>query len=390
MATILLLAIYIAYIGLGIPDPLFGTAWPAIYAELQLPIAFAGIVGALVSSGTVISSLFSARLVKRMGTNTVVVLSTALTAAALLGYAYAGHPAVLCLLAVPLGLGAGAVDAALNNYVALHYSAAHISFLHCFYGVGVTVSPFILSRVIGGIGGWRGGYRVAFLIQLAITALLLLSLPVWKRVRGQEVRVREKKLKVLSLRQLAALPGVKVLWCLLFTSCAIEWICGSWSSTFLVEHRHAAASTAAGIVTFYYGGMALGRFLSGILAERWGSVRRLWIGQCVLGAGLLALLLPGPVYIAAAGLFLAGLGDGPLFPNFSYLIPRLFGEEVSHSVMGAQMAAANLGILLMPPLCGLLGQWVGMGVFPLFLLVLYGVMMAAMGSARDFLAERKG
>lgn len=377
MVTFLLFLIYIAFIGLGIPDSLFGTAWPAIYAEFHLPISYASFVTVIVSCGTIISSMVSARVIERFGTNKVSAFSTGLTAAALLGFSFSGSLIPMCLCAVPLGLGAGAIDTALNNYVALHYSATHMSFLHCFYGIGVSVSPYILSLVISGKYGWRGGYRIAFGIQLFIALLLVFTLPVWKKAHGQEKKASADTAGSLTLKEIVRLPGVRLMWLLFITSCAIECTCGGWGSTFLVEYKHMAPDRAAQMVMYYYIGMALGRFLSGLMAMRLSSWQIIGIGQGVLGAALFLLLLPASPYLSAAGLFLVGLGNGPLFPNFNYLTPQNFGEDASQSVIGTQMAAAYLGIMLAPALCGILAQFMGMWIFPFYLLAFYLIMVFA-------------
>ena len=266
MATLLLVVIYISFIGLGIPDSLFGAAWPAIYGEFSLPISFGSFVTVTISCCTVVSSVLSSRVIGRFGTNKVSAFSTALTALGLFGFSCAGSFPWLILCAIPLGLGAGAIDTALNNYVALHYSATHMSFLHCFYGVGVSLSPYILSLVISGPAGWRGGYRVALCIQLCITALMFLTLPVWAKAHGKESGGGEDVVsEALPIREVLRIPGVKGMCLLFITSVGIETTCGTWGSTFLVEYKHMAADQAAGMVTFYYIGMALGRFLSGQL-----------------------------------------------------------------------------------------------------------------------------
>ncbi len=382
MATLLLIVIYVSFIGLGIPDSLFGTAWPAIYGEFHLPISFASFVSVTICCGTIVSSVMSAKIIRLLGTNRVAAISTAMTAAALLGFSFSGSLPAMCLWAIPLGLGAGAIDTALNNYVALHYSARVISFLHCFFGIGVTISPFVLSQVIDGELGWRGGYRIAFGIQLAVTALLAVTLPVWGKVHPVTEAGAQEQAKDLRLGEIARIPGVKLMWTLFIASCAIECTCGNWASTFLVEVRHMAAEQAAGLVMLYYAGMALGRFLSGLLAARLDSWRIIGIGQAVLGAALAILLLPGAPWIAGTGLFLVGLGNGPLFPNFNYLTPRNFGQEASQAVMGTQMAASYAGILAAPAVCGVLGQAVHMGIFPVYLLVFYFIMLAASRKAR--------
>lgn len=390
MATFLLIIIYISFIGLGIPDSLFGTAWPAIYAEFQLPISCGSLVTMITCGGTIISSMLSARLIGRFGTNKVTAFSTALTAVALLGFSCAGSLLFLCLLALPLGLGAGAIDTALNNYVSLHYSATHMSFLHCFYGIGVSVSPYIMSLVISSQGGWRGGYRIAFILQLCITALLFTTLPVWKKAHTQQQAAEETPVKVLTLKEILRIPGVKTMCLMFLASCAIEFTCGGWGSTYLVEYKHMAPDRAASIVMFYYVGMALGRLLSGILARKLSCWQIIRMGQGTLGAALVILLLPGPAFLPAVGLFLVGLGNGPLFPNFNYLTPQNFGEDISQSVMGTQMATAYLGSMLAPALCGVLGQALGMGIFPMYMLVFYACMIAGTVHFRRVMKTKGG
>lgn len=375
MATALLIIIYIAFIGLGIPDSLFGTAWPAIYAEFNLPISFGSFVTVIISCGTVLSSVISSKIIAHLGTNRVSAYSTLLTAVALLGFAFAPGLWVMCLFAIMLGIGAGAIDVALNNYVALYYSATHMSFLHCFYGVGVSVSPYILSLVIAGKYGWRGGYKAAFIIQLIITVLLFISLPLWHKVHGSEGISKETNHKDLSFGRILKIPGVKMMCALFITSCAIECTCGAWGSTFLVEYKHLSADKAAQIIMIYYIGMTIGRFLSGVLAINLHSWKIINLGQIVLGLALLLLLFPGNAYLCAVGMFLIGLGNGPLFPNFNYLTPENFGSDISQSVIGIQMASAYIGIMLAPVLCGLLGQVFGMVIFPFYLLLFYLIMI---------------
>ena len=375
MATALLIIIYIAFIGLGIPDSLFGTAWPAIYSEFELPISFGSFVTIIISCGTVLSSVISSKIISRLGTNKVSAYSTLLTALALLGFSFAPNLWVMCFWAIILGVGAGAIDVALNNYVAIHYSATHMSFLHCFYGVGVSVSPYILSLVIAGNFGWRGGYRIAFAIQLIITLLLFLSLPLWRKAHGGENESEENTHKDLSFGSVLKIPGVKMMCSLFIASCAIECTCGGWGSTFLVEYKHLPAEKAAQIIMIYYIGMTLGRFLSGVLAAKLHSWKIIKLGQIVLGLALLLLILPGGVYLCALGMFLIGLGNGPLFPNFNYLTPENFGSDISQSIIGIQMASAYIGIMIAPTVCGLLGQVFGMVIFPFYLILFYAIMI---------------
>lgn len=377
MATLLLLVIYLAYIGLGIPDSLFGTAWPAIYRELGLPLALGSCINILISTGTVLSSLFSVRVTAKLGAGKVCDISTALTALGLLGWSFTRRFAFFCLMSLPLGLGAGAIDVALNSYVTLHYPASSVSFLHCFYGLGVTVSPYLLSRMIGGPLGWRGGYRAAAGIQAGIALALFLALPLWRRALSGETDAERERPRAIPLREQGRIPGVKLMWLVFFCSCALEWVCGGWGSTFLVERRQLAAERAALALTFYYFGLALGRFLSGLLAMKKSGWQIVGLCKWVIGAGLAGLLLPLPAPFAAAGLFLMGLGVGPLFPSFSYLTPQSFGAGLSLSLMGSQMAAANVGVMLTPALCGLLGQTFGMGIYPYYLLAFFLLFLFA-------------
>ena len=389
MATALLIIIYIAFIGLGIPDSLFGTAWPAIYSEFELPISFGSFVTIIISCGTVLSSVISSKIISRLGTNKVSAYSTLLTALALLGFSFAPNLWVMCFWAIILGVGAGAIDVALNNYVAIHYSATHMSFLHCFYGVGVSASPYILSLVIAGNFGWRGGYKIAFAIQLIITLLLFLSLPLWRKAHGGENESEENTHKDLSFGSVLKIPGVKMMCSLFIASCAIECTCGGWGSTFLVEYKHLPAEKAAQIIMIYYIGMTLGRFLSGVLAAKLHSWKIIKLGQIVLGLALLLLILPGGVYLCALGMFLIGLGNGPLFPNFNYLTPENFGSDISQSVIGIQMASAYIGIMVAPTLCGLLGQIFGMVIFPFYMILFYAIMIPVTVRVKTMLKKVK-
>lgn len=371
MATILLIVIYLAFVGLGLPDSMFGTAWPAIYPEFALPFSMGSCVTIIVTCGTITSSIFSSRVISRLGTGKVTAISTVMTACALLGFSFSGSLIPLCLLAIPLGLGAGAIDTALNNYVALHYSSSQMSLLHCFYGLGITISPYLMARLLTTSAGWRGGYRSACLIQLSIALILFLTLPLWKKVANKEA-AQEAPTKVLSIRQLARIPGVKSTWLLFITSCSIENVVNTWGSTFLVEHRGLAADQAAKLMIFYFVGFTLGRLISGILATRLSCWKIIRMAMVVLGMAMILLLLPLPGFTIAIALFLVGMGNSPIFPNFTYLTPQNFGADISQSMIGTQMAASNTGFLVSPLLCGLLGQLLGMGIFPLFLCLLYG------------------
>ena len=377
VTTILLVVIYLAFIGLGIPDSLFGTAWPAIYQEFSVPVSYANFVSLLISGGTVAASLLSARLINRFGTGKITALSTVMTAAAMLGFSLSGQMVWLCLWAIPLGLEAGAVDSALNNYVALHYKASHMSFLHCFYGIGVSMSPYLMSLALGN-GNWHQGYQTVFYVQLGIALITIAALPLWKRDRCSGQQEDVPPARTLSLRESARQPLVPAVWLVFLSSCAVEYTCGLWGSTFLVNEKRLAMDVAAGIITYYYVGMTLGRFLSGLLANRLKSWRMIYGGQGILILAIASLIVPSSAIGSCVTFFMMGLGIGPLFPNLIHLTPKNFGREVSQSIMGTQMAASYLGIMLMPALFGLLAQKVGAWIFPYYLSVLFILMIGAM------------
>lgn len=379
MTLVLLVAIYVAFVGLGIPDSLFGAAWPALHLDLDVPVSWGSLVTMVTCCGTIASSLASATLIRRFGTGRVTTASTSLTALALLGYALAPSFPWLCLLAVPLGLGAGAIDTALNNYVALHYRAAHMNFLHCAYGVGITLSPFIVSLALAG-GTWREGYLAAAACQVAIALLTVAILPLWGRVaRGEkdDGAEGEPEHRAASPLALARRRDVRLACVVFMASVAIEGVCNTWATSYLVGARGMGAAEAAGMVTAYYVGVTAGRFLSGVLANRLSSKQLVGAGQAVTFAAVLVLLAPLPVSAAPAGLFLVGFGNSPLYPNMLHLTPRLFGRDLSQAVIGVQMAASYVGSLTIPPLFGLAAQHVGFWLFPVALLAMSAVALAA-------------
>ena len=376
MATLILVIIFIDFIGLGIPDSLFGPAWPAIYAEFSLPVSIGSFVSIINTAGTIISSLMSARLIKRFGTAKVTAFSTVLTASALLGFSFSQNFICLCLLAIPLGLGGGAIDSALNNYVALHYKATHMNFLHCFYGVGVSLSPYLMSIALSDSNNWRSGYRFAFFIQATIAVITILSVSLWKKAQKNSAEA-ETEQKNVSVIRLAREPNVRMAWAVFICSCAIECTCGLWGSTFLVESKGVNEETAAKIIMFYYMGIAVGRFLSGILSARFSGWHIIHMGFGTIGVALVLLVLPLGVEMCVAGLFLIGLGNGPVFPNLVHLTPENFGKEFSQSVVGSQMAMAYIGIMCFPALYGVLAQNVTADIFPYYITLFFFAMLAA-------------
>ena len=368
MATVLLIIIYIAFIGLGIPDSVFGTLWPAVYSEFDLPITHSNFVTVTCSVFTCFSSLMSARFINRFGTYKVTAVSTALTALALFAAFFTHNFWYLILISIPLGLGGGAIDSGLNGYVALRYNAMQMNFLHCFYGVGVSLSPYLLSLTLNGEGGWRGGYRTVSFVQMGIAATVLLSAPLWKRL-GESPLSEEsgKKPITLKFKEIFKIKKLPFVWLMFISSCAVEMSCSVWGSTFLVEHKGLPIAEAAKTVTLYFIGLALGRFLSGILSVKLKTAKIMIMGMAVLGISVILLTLPLNNTLCALGLFLAGMGVAPIYPGLMYLTPRIFGEEVSQSIMGTHMAAAYVGILLTPVIFSFIARFIGLYLFPYYI-----------------------
>ena len=376
MATLLLIVIFIDFIGLGIPDSLFGAAWPAINSDFGLPISAANAVTVTMTVCSIISSLMSAKLTEKFSTSKIAAVSTALTAVGLFGFSISKNIYMMFFFTLFLGFGAGAIDAALNNYVAVHYRASHMNFLHCFYGIGVTLSPYLMSLALKN-RSWQTGYRLAFIIQLVISIIAVASLPLWQKNSRLSESSDEKSGKS-SFTELVKLPGIKSTWLVFFGSCALEYVSGTWSSSFLVNSRGITVDRAALFVTVYYGGIAFGRFLSGILSSKLKPQQIILIGTILIIPAIVLVSQPFIPNLIAVGMFLIGLGNGPLYPNMVHLTPIRFGAQRSQAVMGSQMAAAYIGILSMPTLTGFLAQKFSTDIFPYCLAVLYGIMLISL------------
>ncbi len=375
MATALLIVIYISFIGLGVPDSLFGTAWPVMYREFGVDVSLASIYSMICFAGTIASSLVAARLINRFGTAKVTAFSTAMTAAVIILVSLCGNVWLVLLLAIPLGLGAGAVDTALNNYVALHYSAAQMNFLHCFYGVGVAVSPYVMSLFLMGEDTWRGGYRYAFIIQLCIALVCFASFPLWKRAHKDAAASGEEvKPKTVPFQELIKMPAVRAVCLTFFASMVIEYVCSTWCATYLVDHKQMVPDAAARFVVIYFCGMIVGRFLSGLLASKMNGWNIIKIGTIFIGIGFVLMLLPFGSALSAAGLFCIAMGNGPVYPNLAHLAPKSFGKDISQSVMGVQLAFANAGALVGPPLFGLIVRFTGVGFLPIYIAIAFVIM----------------
>ena len=374
MIQLLLPIIYLAFISLGLPDSLLGSAWPSMYPLLGVPVSYAGILSMIISFGTIVSSLNSDRLTRALGAGKVTAISVGMTAAALFGFSISTQFWMLCLWAVPYGLGAGSVDAALNNYVALHYESRHMSWLHCMWGIGTMVSPMVMGRVLAGGGPWTAGYRYIALFQIALTAVLFLSLPLWQKRTGEAAEDGTAP-QALSLGQVFRLPGAKEVMLCFFCYCALETTAGLWASSYLTLTRGVAADTAASFASLFYIGITAGRAACGFLTLKLSDTQMIRLGQGVLAVGVAALLVPGPQLRALAGLVLVGLGCAPIYPSIIHATPDHFGADRSQAVIGIQMASAYVGNLVMPPLFGLLANNITPALFPFYLLALLVLMV---------------
>ena len=365
MFSLLLAAIiYIAFISLGLPDSMLGAAWPMMYADLNVPISYAGFISMTVCGGTVVSSIMYSRLARRIPTGVVTAVSVAMTALALMGFSFASSFPMIIARAVILGLGAGAVDAGLNNYVAIHFKARAMSFLHASWGIGTTVGPFLLSYLISIGLGWQEGYRILSTVQFIICIMLFASLPLWKKAENAEKG--DTTAPVPEYRRFckgAVIPAILAF----FAYCSMENTAMIWSATFLVEARGFSEGLAAVSAGVLFWGMTAGRLFSGFISDRLGDRKMLAIGETAsLIAILLIAFIPGKLSVAA--LFLLGFGFGPIYPSMIHQTPEYFGVERSSEIMGLEMASAYVGSMFMPPIFGLIGRRISMDVFPLFAL----------------------
>lgn len=388
MCSFMLVIIYIAFISLGLPDSLLGSGWPVIHSDLSVPLSYAGIVSMLISGGTIASSLMSDRLTRKLGTGRVTAVSVLLTAAALFGFSISDKFVMLCLWAIPYGLGAGAIDAALNNYVALHYSSRHMSWLHCFWGVGTIVSPYVMSYFLTQGGNWQGGYRCVSFIQIAITILLFVTLPLWKKV-NKTADSEEVVPNPLSLGQALSIKGVKPLLTGFYAYCAAEATVMLWASSYLVSVKGISAETAAAFASLFFIGITAGRFISGIFSEKVGDRTLIRVGAAVITFGIVLILLPLKTSaLSLTGLIVIGLGCAPIYPSIIHSTPYNFGKENSQSIIGIQMASAYVGSTFMPPVFGLIANHISIKLFPVYLTVFVALMLAMTESVNRIVADK--
>ena len=373
MASLLLAIIYLAFISLGLPDSLLGSAWPEMHQVLGVELSAMGIVTTLIAIGTVVSSLFSDAATKKLSTPLVVAISVGLTSVGLMGFSFAPKFWVLCLFAIPYGLGAGSIDAALNNYVALHYTSRHMSWLHCFWGVGTVISPYVMSYALGTELGWAGGYRIVGGMQLIILAILIATLPVWKKVNhnteASEIDEQENNKNGVGLLGALKIKGVAYVLLGFMGYCAAESTVMVWASTYFFEAKDTTTELAAALGSLFFIGMTVGRFFSGFISNRVGDKNMIRFGLGLSAIGVIIIAIPLGVPFAIAGFLLIGLGFAPVYPSIIHSTPTSFGKENSQAIIGIQMAAAYLGATLAPPVFGLIANYIDVGLLPAYMAV---------------------
>lgn len=374
MLTLLLVIIYISFISLGLPDAILGSAWPMIHQDLNVPVSFAGVITMIISGGTIISSFFSEKLIRKLGTGKVTAFSVLLTAIGLVGVFLSPNFIWICLLAIPLGIGAGSVDSALNNFVALHYKAIHMNWLHCFWGVGATTGPFLMSIFLLKENGWRLGYANIGSIQAMLVICLFLSLPLWKKFESDNAEKISNNEEV-KVSNLIKLPGAKPALVSFFCYCAVELTTGLWVSSYLVIINGFSAEKAAKWVSLYYLGITVGRFLAGFISIKLNNKQMIRIGQLICVAGGILLSITYSSNIQLIGLISIGLGCAPIYPAMLHDTPNRFGKELSQGIMGIQMATAYVGSTFMPPLFGAISKFIGFEILPYFLILLMLLML---------------
>lgn len=373
MVSLLLPIIYLAFISLGLPDALLGAAWPSMYPQLGAGVAWAGGVSMIISAGTIVSSLASERLNTRLGTGRVTALSVATTAVALFGFSTCTQFWQLCLWAIPYGLGAGSVDAALNNYVALHYESRHMSWLHCMWGIGAAGGPVIMGWALAG-STWQNGYRIISILQIVLTAVLIFSLPLWQTPTdagaGEDFTPEHR-----TLPQLMKVPGAPEVMCCFALYNGLEAVAGMWAASYCTLVRGLDATTAASWASLFYLGITVGRFLSGFLTMKFNDHQMIRMGQVLIAVGIALVFLPAGNTCLRAGLVTIGLGCAPIYPCIIHETPANFGKSLSMAMTGIQMAAAYVGVTLLSPFFGVLAQNITMQLYPWALLVMLLLMV---------------
>lgn len=378
MFQLLLAIIYLSFISLGLPDALLGSAWPTMYQQFDVPVSYAGIISMIIAIGTIISSLQSDRMTRRFGTAKITAISVATTAIALLGFSISNSFWMLILWAIPYGLGAGGVDASINNYVALHYSSKHMSWLHCMWGVGASVGPYVMAFAMTGGHSWNMGYRYIGFIQIVLTIILFISLPLWKKNPSQVTLDNSETIdtngKALSLKEIFAIPGAKEILITFFCYCALEQTAGLWASSYLALYHSLSEEVAASFASLFFLGITLGRGISGFITMKLNDTAMIRLGQGIIFLGIIAIFMPFGDTLALIGLILVGLGCAPIYPCIIHSTPANFGAERSQALIGVQMAFAYIGTCIMPPIFGLIANHINIALFPVYLFAILALM----------------
>ena len=390
MVSLLLAIIYLSFISLGLPDGILGSAWPVMYPQFGVPVSYMGIVTMIVAAGTIVSSLLSDRLTKALGVGMVTAVSVAMTAGSLFLFSVTDSFTLICIWAIPYGLGAGSVDAALNNYVALHFKSRHMSWLHCFWGIGASLGPYIMGYTLSMGQSWAIGYRKISVLQVVLTVILILGLPLWKKAFSSKTDTagtgREKQ-RPIPLRQVISIPGAKSIMLTFLCYCAVEITAGSWAASYMVMVKGIDEATAAGFASLFYVGITVGRFLNGFVSMKLSDHQMVRVGQLIASIGIAVMLIPtNTQWVSLAAFLLVGLGCAPIYPSLIHCTPKLFGEDVSQALIGVQMASAYIGSCLSPTFFGLLAKPLGMGFLPIYI----GIFMAVMILMHMRLVRQKG
>ena len=377
MGSLLLALIYVCFISLGLPDSLLGSAWPVLHTEINVPLSYAGIISATITAGTILSSLFSDKLLRKFGAGLVTAVSVTATAICLFGFSISSQFWMLILWSIPFGLGAGGVDAILNNYVALHYKAQHMSWLHCMWGVGAAISPYIMSFSLVKLDDWSGGYFIVSIIQMVLSVIIFISIPLWKKGNTKsEDAPKQEEAKALSFKEIFSIKGAVPCFLMFFSYCAMEVSASLWASTYLVQKWNFLPETAAGYASMFYIGVTLGRFINGFLAMKLTDKFLIRMGTLIIALGIALMLVPIHSAFALVGFIVIGLGCAPIYPCIIHMTPDVFGADKSQAMIGVQMAFAYIGILAMPPLFGVIAEYITVSLLPIYLLIFLVIILA--------------
>jgi len=375
MGSLLLALIYVCFVSLGLPDSLLGSAWPVLHAEIGVPLSFAGVISATIFVGTILSSLFSDKLLHKFGAGRVTAVSVVMTALGLFGFSISNQFWMLILWSIPYGLGAGGVDAILNNYVALHYKPQHMSWLHCMWGVGASVSPYIMSFSLVHLDSWNYGYLTVSVIQAVLSIVIFFSIPLWKNghaVDGQDEK--EIKSNPLTFKEIFAIKGAIPCFFMFFFYCSLELTTSLWASTYFVQRCEFTPEAAAGYASMFYIGITLGRFINGFLAMKFDDHFLIRMGTGIIAIGIGFLFVPVYSVFAVIGFIIIGLGCAPIYPCIIHMTPYVFGEDKSQAMIGVQMAFAYIGFLVMPPLFGFIAERTSISLLPIYQVIVLALI----------------